>query len=83
MSRRVWRYSYRDWQPRWWYYLLPYRGGDELGRRTLVFHVPLFGFVVVAYWMCRCGDCDEVRRQTATWETEEGEAARAVLREQG
>lgn len=46
--KRIWRYGYRDWQPRWWNYLLPYFGGDEYGRRTIVQHVPPFGFAVVA-----------------------------------
>jgi len=52
-SRRVWRYPYSRWQPRWWYYLLPYRGSDEYGRLTLVFNVPPIGFVVWAYRWCR------------------------------
>ncbi len=71
---RLWRYRYGSWSPSWWNWIWPYPGGDEYGRRTLVFHVPFVGFVAVAYWTCKCQDCDEAREQTAEWEREEMEA---------
>jgi hypothetical protein len=46
--RRIWRYRYGDWTPSWFRYLLPDRGGDEWHRTTIVVHVPLVGFVVIA-----------------------------------
>lgn len=72
-KRRIWRYRYGDWSPAWWRYLIPYIGGDEWGRRTVVIHTPPIGFLVIAYWTCRCSDCDDIRAQTATWIATEGD----------
>ena len=36
---------------------LPWIGGDEFQRKTLVVGTPLTGHVVVALWRCRCDDC--------------------------
>jgi hypothetical protein len=61
---RFWRYRYGSWQPQWYRYLIPdFRGSDELGRRTVVFHVPFVGFLVWAYRTCKCEDCCEVREK--------------------
>jgi len=68
---RVWRYRYRDTHPSWWRYLLPWRGGDEWGRRTWVIPVHPFGWLVWAWRTCHCEDCTAVREQTARWEAEE------------
>lgn len=65
LLKRFWRYRYSSWQPRWWNYLLPYPGGDEWGRLTLVFHVPPIGFIVWAYKTCHCDVCVESREWTA------------------
>lgn len=75
--RRFWRYRYGSWTPQWWFYLVPYRGGDEYGRLTLVMPVHPFGFLVVAYRTCRCVECDESRAQTAEWEAERLELEKA------
>lgn len=61
-QNRVWRYSYKKWSPGSWLRYLtqivwPYRGEDEYGFRTLVFHVPGFGFLVWAYKRCRNAEC--------------------------
>ena len=69
--RRLWRYRYGHWQPEWWFYLLPYRGGDEYGRRTWVIPAHPFGWLVWAWRTCYCEDCVTVRAQTAMWEREE------------
>lgn len=61
MKGRVWRWSYEQWRPSWWFYFLPYRGADEYGRRTLVIPVHPFGFVVWAYRTCWCPLCTEDR----------------------
>lgn len=66
--KRLWWYGYGDWLPRRWNWVLPHLGADEYGRRTLVQHVPPFGFLVWAFWTCRCEDCDEVRAETAEWD---------------
>ena len=68
-ERRVWRYRYGTWAPRWWQWILPavYRGGDEFGRHTLIVHVPAVGFVVWAFWTCRCDECDESRVERYSW----------------
>ena len=72
-----WRYRYGEFLPRWWNYLLPYSGGsDEWGRRTLIVHVPLLGWIVWAYRTCPCPGCVEVREQTARWEREEADLDR-------
>jgi hypothetical protein len=61
---RFWRYKYGSWLPEWYRYIFPdLRGTDEFGRRTMVIHVPLVGFLVWAYWTCRCEDCEIVRTQ--------------------
>lgn len=62
MSDRTWTYSRETWCPphRW----LPYFGGDEYGRRTIVLPIPFGGYLVWAFWTCSCAFCDEVRAQT-------------------
>lgn len=77
MTGRVWHYGYRRWRPVWWQYILPARGGDEYGRRTLVIPVHPFGFLVWAYWTCWCPDCIDMRIATAQREEEEREIAMA------
>lgn len=61
---RLWWEGYRDWQPHWIHYIWPERGADEFGRRTVVFPVPGFGWLVWAYRTCHCEDCDDLRAQT-------------------
>src|SRR5262245_3835598 len=70
---RFWKSSYQDWRPRLWFYVLPYRGGDEYGRLTWVIHIPLWGFLVWAYRTCPCEECEGIREQTAYWESQWGE----------
>ena len=62
MSARAWTYAREEWDPpkRW----LPYRGGDEHGRRTIVLPIPFGGYAVVAYRTCHCRDCVVTRLQT-------------------
>lgn len=61
---RVWRYRYGTWTTEWYHYLIPQTGMvDETGRRTIVIHVPLWGFVVWAYRTCHCEDCDYLRAE--------------------
>lgn len=67
---RVWTYSRQAWTPGGWErWGWPYRGGDEWGRRTVVVGLWFVGYLVVAYWTCRCEDCDEARRESAEWIT--------------
>lgn len=69
---RFWTYSYRDYTPRWWHYLVPTWGkSDEYGRLVLVWPIHPFGWLCVAYRTCRCKECDEIREQTRQWELEE------------
>lgn len=60
---RFWYYSYKRWSPRWWQWVLPMFSSDEYGRRTIVQHVPPFGFLAVAYWTCKCEFCDQARAE--------------------
>jgi len=66
--RRIWYHGYNSWQPNWYFYLLPYRGGDEYGRRTLTIPIHPAGFFTIAYWTCKCEECDAMRAQTERWE---------------
>lgn len=81
-NRRVWRYSYREWQPRWLHWLVPYRGNDEWGRFTFVVPAHPFGWLVWAYRTCWCAECDEVREQTARWEAEDAAERSAIANRQ-
>lgn len=65
--KRLWRYRYRDWTPAWYHYILPFFGMDENFRKTIVLHVPFFGFLVWAYADCTCEDC-EAERAEGLWE---------------
>ena len=67
---RFWHYGYRGWRPSWWNYVIPFRGGDEWGRLTLVIPIHPFGFLVWAYWTCHCETCVEFREWTAARERE-------------
>lgn len=65
--RRIWTYPKGEWQPNhWWHYFLPqiFKGGSEWGQHTIVQRVPFVGWVVVAWWMCRCEECKDSRRRT-------------------
>jgi hypothetical protein len=64
-SSRFWFYSRHTWDPRWWHkWGVPSHGGDEWGRRTIVWGVGLLGYVVWAYRTCWCQECHGVRAQT-------------------
>lgn len=64
-GRRFWIYSKRSWDPRWWHKLgVPYLGGDEWGRRTVVIGLWFLGYVVWAWRTCHCPECDEMREQS-------------------
>lgn len=70
--RRFWWYPRGEWLPNhWWRYLVPERGGDEYGRRTLVIPFMPFGWLVWAFRTCKCPDCVETRAQTARFEAEQ------------
>jgi hypothetical protein len=59
---KIWRYAYKAWQPPVWQYFIPWFGGDdEYGRRVAVTHVPLVGFIAIAYRMCKCRHCTATR----------------------
>lgn len=60
---RVWTYARGDYNaPHRWRLRL---GSDEYGRRTIVAPIPFAGYVVVAFWTCRCWFCEASRAQTA------------------
>lgn len=69
--KRFWRYRYGEWGAHWYHYLIPEFGlNDEFGRRTVVVHVPFAGFLVWAFWTCRCEDCAQLRdeQQEGAWD---------------
>jgi hypothetical protein len=71
---RLWRYKYgRSSSPHWWNWILPYWSSDKWGRKTIVQHVPVVGFVVWAYRTCYCGDCVDSRLATLKFLREENE----------
>lgn len=74
---RFWRYRYDEFQPRWWRYLTPttWRNFDEYGRRVIIWPVHPFGWVCVAFWTCKCAECDEMREQTYEFMDRAGEEA--------
>ena len=62
---RLARYTRQEWDPSWWHKCgIPYRGGDEWGRRTVVVGFGFLGYLVWAYRTCWCRDCHDVRGQT-------------------
>lgn len=70
-SRRFWFYEASTWDPRWWHKLgVPSLGGDEWGRRTIVWGVGLLGYVVWAWRTCYCQQCHSAREQTYRLEME-------------
>ena len=71
--RRLWRYRYGDWRPGWLFYLLPWPGSDEYGRRTWVVPVHPFGWLVWAWRTCHCEDCQLSRRTLAEGGWAEGD----------
>lgn len=77
----IWFYSARNWKPRWYHRLgVPmFGGGDEYGRLTVVVGFMAIGYMVVAYWRCRCDDCVESRLYQAQIQ-EFGEGMADVLR---
>lgn len=64
--KRFRRYSYGKWCPRWWWYIVPrvYLCGSEYGQHTVVIHIPPMGFIVWAFWTCKCRFCSEIREAT-------------------
>ena len=71
-SRRVWTYRKDQWDPAWYHKLgVPFLGGDEWGRRTIVVGLWFTGALVWAWRTCWCQDCHEVREQTYRWLNEE------------
>jgi hypothetical protein len=75
MSRRVWRYRYGSWATPWYHYLVPQSGTvDEYGYKTVVVHVPFVGFLVWAYRICHCEDCEMLRAE-GYWKEELNDAA--------
>lgn len=59
------RFNYREWEPiRWWELIVPIFITDEYGRRTMVVHIPIMGFLSFAYWTCNCADCIDERLRT-------------------
>jgi len=60
-ERRVRLFWYHQWKPPWWHFVLPYIGGDEFGRRSLVWPLHPLGWLVVAYRVCQCSDCERKR----------------------
>lgn len=71
-SSRFWTYSRDSWDSAWYQKLgVPYRGGDEWGRRTLVVGLWFVGYLVWAWSTCWCQDCHEVREETYRLLTEE------------
>ena len=67
-QNRFWSYSEDNWQPK--YPLLPYFGGDEYGRRTVVLWVGPRRWVVWAFWACTDDFCSAIREQTYREEQE-------------
>lgn len=58
MKRRgtlAWVYERDTWDPK--YRWVPYLGNDEWGWKTLVLPVPFGGYLVLAFWKCRCDMC--------------------------
>lgn len=53
---RFWTYKRESWTPR--HRWLPYKGGDEWCRYTLVLPIPFGGYLVTALWTCRNRSCD-------------------------
>lgn len=77
VSGRFWTYSKKEWDPKLPYKLgVPFRGGDEWGRRTLVVGLWFIGYVVWAWRTCWCQECHEVREHSyrmayaSRWEAE-------------
>lgn len=63
--RRFWTYAKDKWDPEWWHKIgLPYFGGDEWGRRTIVIGLAGIGYVCMALWTCWCQECHFGRSQT-------------------
>lgn len=64
-SKRFWTYSRHTWDPQWWHkWGVPSLGGDEWGRRTIVWGVGLLGYIVLAWRTCWCAECHAMRQQT-------------------
>jgi len=66
---RFWSYPRDRWEPK--YRWVPYRGADEYGRLTIVVPIPFGGYLVWAFWTCRCAECDDERAQTAEAQEDE------------
>ena len=76
-SKRFWTYSRHSWDPQWWHkWGWPALGGDEWGRRTIVWGVGLLGYVVWAWKTCWCQECHTVRQQTYDMAAERWEERR-------
>lgn len=59
-----WTYSRKGWVPRWWNRLgVPevQACGDEWGYHCVVWGTMFTGYVVFAWWRCRCWDCVSTR----------------------
>ncbi len=65
LTDRLWLYGPGGWDGAW-----RLRASDEYGRRTLLLRLSGKRAIVCAYLTCRCDDCDDVRRGTATAEAE-------------
>jgi thiol-disulfide isomerase/thioredoxin len=64
-TRRFWTYPRSEWDPEWWHKAgVPYFGGDEWGRRTIVVGFWFVGYLVWAWRTCWCPECHEMREQT-------------------
>lgn len=63
---RFWTQTPKEWDPSpWWRrWGVPFWGGDEWGRRTVVVGFGFLGYLVWAYRTCWCRDCHDVRGQT-------------------
>lgn len=53
--KRFWIYERDSWTPK--YRWLPYLGGDEYLRRTIVLAIPFGGYLAVALW--KAPPCDD------------------------
>jgi hypothetical protein len=63
--RSVWTCPPSEWDPEWWHKIgVPYVGGDEWGRRTVVIGLWFLGYVSWAFRTCWCDECHEMREQT-------------------
>lgn len=80
---RIWRYSRKDWNPRWWHkFGVPQwnDASDEYGWDCIVWGTLFTGYVVFAWKPCFCADCVDLRTVIHVRETFGDDMAEQVER---